>query len=191
MDLKRIYIKDLMTGELSPASADDLMKLGYESSISLPPLDKKLPCKGFVEVGFDFDSDRWSEKKVILIKEIRNFLNEEYPYRQATDSWNSNNPLNHYSQTPSQTERFGLRHIKNFVEGNLKIVVPIEIYRLLYSHMESTKKRGVKLSLMGEWEYRFIEKESNLDLLQRAREEIMQNLLKIDALISDYLYHIP
>ena len=149
MDLKRIYIKDLMTGELSPASADDLKKLGYESNISLPPLEKKLPCKGFVEVGFDFDSDRWSNNKVILIKEIRNFLNEVYPYMQATDSWYSNNPLSHYSQTPSKTDKFCLRHIKNFVEGNLKIVLPIEIYRLLYSHLESTKKRGVKLFLWG------------------------------------------
>jgi len=189
-DLKRIYIKDLMTGEMAPASDSDLLRLGYESTLSIPPLEKTFPPDLIVEVGYSLSD---SVRKISLIKTVRNVLSEEYVYNHDLQKWVSPNiPLDHdqlrIKGKPLEYRAFGLKHIKLFSEGTQTIIIPQSLYLQILLSTKNTLVKGVSLDRVGVFTATPINEKDNLEKLTQWREEIMESLLEVDRLISHHLY---
>ena len=170
-----IYIKNLQ-GQFVPATDIDLQNRGYSSTQelgSIPQIEEgevKLTVTDFI-----------SDKKVKVIKVVRNVCNEYYGRTTHT-----NKPTTYTITPPTQgngydDNAFGLRHMKHFVEGACSLTISVDCYRKI-------KGALTQQILFCTFEEEYTKGSNNLERLQAHRAQLKEEMRKTDDLIAYQLY---
>ena len=166
-----LYIQK-QNGEYVLASEEDINNRGYISTLEIDPIpqtEEPLMVSVFVKT---YSSDR----KVRIIKCIRNTLRKHYRFDSMKSSWDLPIP-----EQKGYIKPFGLKHLKDAVEGqpNAYIYIPYIVFGKIQKDLKAN-------NLDVQWNREH--QPTNLEKLVEHREKLLKEINKIDDLIAWQLY---